>query len=200
MFGHLRAARLRTDPPPGQATEQDVIDLHDRHDGLYELYRGVLLEKAMGFYESYLALLLGRYLTEFVQKHDLEIVTGADGMLKLSPGEVRIPDLCFVSWSRLGGRRIPREPVPLLVPDLAVEVISRGNTAEEIQRKLADYFQAGVQRVWYVYPDRRLVEVFTSPDSRTELSEHDTLEGGDVLPGFQLPLARLFEDPPHPRP
>lgn len=76
MFGHLRAARLRTDPPPGQATKQDVIDLHDRHEGLYELYKGVLLEKAMDFYESYLAMLLGRYLTEFVQQRDLGIVTG----------------------------------------------------------------------------------------------------------------------------
>lgn len=195
QFGALPLARIRTSPKPGFATIQDVVDIETHEELLYELYDGVLVEKVMGFYESYLATRLATFLNDFVQKHDLGIVAGADGMLKLFPGEVRIPDVCFVSWNRLPGRQIPREPVPSLAPTIAVEVISKGNTPEEMGRKLDEYFSAGSSLVWYVYPDSRTVNVFRSPTERTELDEKQTLEGGDVLPGFALPLSQLFEDP-----
>jgi Uma2 family endonuclease len=194
-FGPIPATRVRLEPPPGSATESDVIAIEEREDRLYELIDGVLLEKVMGFYESYLAMMLGRYLTEFVERGDLGIVAGADGMLKLFPDQVRIPDVCFVSWARLGKREIPREPIPLLSPDLAVEVISQGNTREEMDRKLHEYFQAGVRLVWYVYPDRRTVSVFQSFDDAAELMETHSLDGGNVLPGFTLPLSILFAAP-----
>ena len=74
------------------------------------------------------------------------LVTGADGMTRLFGDTVRGPDVAFVTWERLGGR-VPERPIPDLVPNFAVEVISRGNTYGEISRKRREYFQ-GVQSAW----------------------------------------------------
>jgi Uma2 family endonuclease len=179
-------------PFPGTATEQDVADVGTRQKRLCELIDGVLVEKAVGFQESQLAILLAYFLVGFVRQHDLGIVAGADGTLRLRPGQVRIPDLCFIAWDRLPGRQLPRDPIPDLVPDLAVEVLSEGNTPGEMQRKLADYFAAGVRLVWLVDPKTRTVRIHTASDQSSLLDETQTLDGGDVLPGFALPLGQLF--------
>ena len=116
-------------------------------------------------------------------------------MVRLASGLVRIPDVSFISWSRLPDRRIPDQAIADLVPDLAVEVISRGNTRKEMSRKLREYFTAGVQLVWYVYPEAREVHVYTSVDRVHVMSERQSLDGGNVLPGFALSVAELFADP-----
>jgi Uma2 family endonuclease len=109
---------------------------------------------------------------------------------------VRIPDVSFLSWRQLPGGRVPDVAIADLAPDLAVEVISRSNTREEMEEKLRDYFAAGVRQVWYVYHRPRCeVRVYTGPTQFTVLTEQDTLDGGDVLPGFRLELARLFAEP-----
>jgi Uma2 family endonuclease len=79
-----------------------------------------------------------------------------------------------------------------LAPDLAVEVLSEGNTRSEMERKLRDYFFSGVRLVWFLDPRIRSATVFTSPDQATELAEGDPLEGGDVLPGLSIPLVQVF--------
>lgn len=182
-------------PKPGLATEHDVVEIETHEDLLFELYDGVLVEKVMGFYESYLAGLMVQFLNEFVRNQDLGIITGEAGMLQLLPGEVRIPDVSFISWDQLPNRQIPREPIPNLAPTIAVEVISKSNTPKEMEHKLREYFSAGTSLVWYVYPETRTLRVFTSPDDVVELEETQTLGGGDVLPGFSLPLSRLFQTP-----
>jgi Uma2 family endonuclease len=191
-FGPIPLSRVRHDPAPGNATEQDVVWLHDREDRLYELVDGTLVEKTMGTYESYLAMSIGAILRVFVVERDLGIVLGADGMLRLSPGLVRIPDVSFVSWDRLPHRRIPREAIADLVPDLAVEVISPGNTHEEMDRKLREYFSVGVRLVWYVYPKTCEVHAYTSPGRPQVYSRSQTLDAVSVLPGFSVPLASIF--------
>jgi Uma2 family endonuclease len=193
-FGPIPAARIRSDPAPGTATEQDVITLDVRDNRLFELVDGVLVEKAMGFYESYLAMRLGRFLLTFVEQHDLGIVAGEAGMLRLAPGLVRIPDVSFVSWDRLPDRRIPRQPIPDLTPDLVVEVLSESNTAREMDQKLHEYFAAGARLAWYVLPDLQEVHVYTGPDQREVITADHTLHGGEVLPGFTLPVRRLFDE------
>jgi Uma2 family endonuclease len=112
------------------------------------------------------------------------------------PGLVRIPDVFFISWQRLPAHEVPSDPIPGLAPDLAVEVLSEGNTPGEMQRKLKDYFFAGVRLVWFVNPDARTVQVYTAPDQSTVLSEPQTLEGGLVLPGLRVPLQKLFTRTP----
>lgn len=175
--------------------ERDVVEIHDREDRLYELADGVLMEKTMGTYESYLAGLLVRLLGNFVVENDLGIVLPPDGMMRLAPGLVRIPDVSFVSWQRLPDRKVPRDPIANVAPDLAVEVISKSNTRREMERKLSDYLAASVRSVWYVYPDEREVHVYTGPEQCRVKSEAETLDGGDVLPGFQLELAQFFAEP-----
>ena len=120
---------------------------------------------------------------------------GADGMLRLAPGLVRIPDLSFISWGRLPERKLPRTPIADLVPDLAVEVISKSNTSEEMDRKLRDYLEASVRLVWYVYPDQREVHVYSSRAQATVFGEQETVTGGTLLPGFSLSLKELFAEP-----
>ena len=194
-FGAIPLRRVRPDPTPGSATEADVVEIHDREDRLYELVDGVLLEKSMGTYESYLAMVLGRLLGNYVAENNLGIMLGADGMMRLAPGLVRIPDVSFISWQRLPERKVPREPIADLAPDLAVEVISKSNTPEEMERKLHDYFTAGVRQVWYVYPAARELRAYTATDRCVVLTEQQTLAGGELLPGFSLELNRFFADP-----
>ena len=200
-FGAIPLSRIVRTPEPGRATEQDVIDLDEHEDRLCELIDGTLVEKTVGAYESYLAAALIRLLGGFVVRNSLGVVLGEAGMMRLAPGLVRIPDVSFVSLGRLPDGRMPREPIPDLVPDLAVEVINRGNTRQEMDGKLHDYFTAGVRLVWYVYHSpRREVWAYVSPTEYTVIREGDTLDGGAVLPGFQLPLAELFAEPAGPQP
>ena len=193
-FGPMPAGRIRTNPLPGTATEQDVIDIEARESRLCELVDGVLVEKTVGIYESYLAVRIIHLLAGFVERHPLGIVLGADGMMRLAPGLVRIPDASFVSWNQLPGRRVPRVPIADLAPDLAIDVISPSNTAREMERKLQDFLAAGARLVWYVHPEPQEVHVYTG-ESHEVLTIDQELSGGDVLPGFALPLRQLFEEP-----
>ncbi|MHB1426006.1 MAG: Uma2 family endonuclease [Gemmataceae bacterium] len=198
-LGDISPQRVRLRPAPGTAVERHVIAIHDAEDRLYELVEGVLVEKIMGYSESHLAIELGRLLGNFIAEHDLGILTGADGALRLMQGLVRIPDLSFVSWDQLPERGIPEEALPDLTPDLAVEILSEGNTPGEMDRKLHDYFFSGTRLVWYIDPRRRTVRVYGSPDQCVELNERQTLDGGAILPGFSLPLAQLFARLPNPK-
>jgi Uma2 family endonuclease len=197
QLGGISPRRIRAHPPPGTATERDVTRIERREQRLYELVDGVLVEKAMGFTESVLAMGLVGYLMEYLRRKDRGILAGEGGTLRLMPGLVRIPDISFVSWERLPGRKLPMVPIPGLAPDLAVEVLSKGNTAGEMARKLKEYFLAGVRLVWFVDLRRRTVTVYTAPDQRLVLAEDDTLGGGDVLPGVAISLRELFAKVPH---
>ena len=193
-FGPIPLWRVRMVPAPGTATEQDVIDIHDREDRLCELVDGVLVEKTVGYQESYLAIFISSLIFNFVQERGLGIVLGADGMSKLAPGLIRIPDVSFIPWERHPNRRIPALPFVPFAPSLAVEVLSPSNTAKEMDRKLKDYFSSGVRLVWYVDPVNRTAEVFTAVGQSIVLGEGEALDGGNQLPGFTLPLATLFAE------
>ncbi len=192
-FGKLPDHRIRRQPLAGTATEADVIVLNERDNCLCELIDGILVEKTMGLYESNLAHLLGRILGAFLAERNLGTIFGPDGMMRLWPGRIRLPDVSYVSWRRLGGALERREAALDGGPDLAVEIISPDNTREEMQEKLKDYFLANVQQVWYVYPKQREVHVHTAPDAVRVLCAGDALEGGSLLPGFVLPIDQLFD-------
>jgi hypothetical protein len=97
-------------------------------------------------------------------------------------------------WMLVAVRLVPPEPIPAVAPDLAVEVLSEGNTEGEMQRKLRDYFAAGVRLVWYVDPRSRTAKAYTAPDQGIVLDQQQSLSGGEVLPGFELPLRDLFAE------
>jgi Uma2 family endonuclease len=193
-LGQLPLARIRLTPMPGTATERDVLQLIDHEDCICELVDGVLVEKTMGYMESVLAMAIGEFLRRFVRQEKRGIVLGPDGTLEILPHQVRIPDVCYISRERLPGGKLPKAPIPAVVPDLAVEILSAGNTETEMQRKLHDYFTAGVRLVWYIDPRTRTATVYTGPTQFMALTENDSLTGGEVLLGFQLPLRELFAE------
>jgi Uma2 family endonuclease len=114
--------------------------------------------------------------------------------LPLSVSRSRRPDVAFVTFERWPlSRLIPATDNAWdVVPDLAVEVISPSDLAEEILEKVSEYFQAGVRLVWIIYPQQRLAYVHESLTQVRCLSQADELDGGVVLPGFRLPLGNLF--------
>ena len=196
QLGDIPPERVRLQSTPGTATEADVVAVHGREKRLCELVDGVLVEKTMGYYESYIMATLIRLIGNFVAAHDLGIVAGADGMMRLAPVLVRIPDVSFVSWEKLPGRRLPRQAIPALVPDLAVEILSEGNTPREMARQLDEYFSLGVRLVWLVNPMTESTEVHPSRHQSTVLDKSAALEGSVILPGFTLPLSALFPASP----
>lgn len=193
-FGDIPIARIRTSPAPGDATESDVVELHDHQNRLFELIDGTLVEKAMGWREAFLAACITTILNNFVQPRKLGIVFGADGMLRLKAQQIRIPDVAFVSQQRFAGQPLPTTAFWDLGCDLAVEVISSSNTRREMERKLNDYFAAGVAMVWLVYPDTREVVAYSSPSLSRTLRGRDLLEGGSLLPGFSVRVAEIFAE------
>jgi Uma2 family endonuclease len=190
-LGDISAERIRM--PVGTATEQDVINaMEAANKRLYELVDGVLVEKDMGMRESIIASKCGQYLWNHLDDNDLGIVFTADGPIRIRVGRIRFPDVGFISWERLPGQELPEDSISDAIPDLAIEVISKGNTAKELDLKLRDYFNAGVRLVWFIYPKTQTAVVYTSPTSKKELSKDQALDGGKVLPGFSLPLKTLF--------
>jgi Uma2 family endonuclease len=113
-------------------------------------------------------------------------------MIRMPANLVRIPDVAFFRWKRFPRRELPDEGAPEIAPDLAVEVVSKSNTPREMERKLGEYFGAGVKLVWFIDPQARTATVYTSPTRSRVLTVDDSLDGGKVLPGFSLAVSSLF--------
>jgi Uma2 family endonuclease len=193
QLGDIPPKRVCYDPFPGTATKRDLVRLRSREDKLYELVDRTLVEKPMGSPESFLATEVIWYFRKYLDHHDLGFLYAPDALIEILPDLVRGPDVCFVPWTKRPGRTVPAEPISDLVPELAVEILSPSNTRGEILRKLKEYFLAGVVLVWVIDPLKRTAEAHTAPDVKKSLDESGTLDGDDVLPGFRLPLAKLFE-------
>lgn len=193
-LGGIAADRVRNVPPIGSATIRDLINANDHQRPLCELIDQTLVEKTMGFESSVVAGAILAVLRQFATPRRLGIVSGADGMFQLLSTSVRGPDVAFVSTNRLPGGKFPRDAYPAIAPDLAVEVLSPGNTKGEMSRKRIEYFHSGVRLVWMVDCANRTVAVYTTPSAVTILNEESTIDGGEVLPGFTAPVADFFAD------
>ena len=193
-LGGISPDRIRTWPPLGTATVDDVLEIEERENRLFELVDGILVEKVMGYTESRIASRLIAALEAYVDAHDLGSVTGEGGMFRLPENLVRIPDVAFAGWDQFPNHELPSEGAPEIVPDLAVEVLSKGNTQGEMARKLREYFDIGVKTVWFVDPKSQTVAIYSSPTRCKILSADQSLEGGKVLPGFKMPISRLFKN------
>ncbi|MDQ7036212.1 MAG: Uma2 family endonuclease [Anaerolineae bacterium] len=139
---------------------------------------------------------MGRHIANYVEEHKLGYVTAAETgyILKKNPkgrDTVRGLDVGYVSQER-APKGLPDKHIPF-APDLAVEVISPRNSAEDIHNKIIELFDAGAKLVWIVYPSSQTIVVHTG-DSSTTLRIDDTLSGGDVLSGFELPVREIFAD------
>ncbi len=193
-IGDVPLDRVLAHPAPGEATPADVLRLCDGEPKrLCELVDGVLVEKVMGQHESRIAVELSALIWTYLKTHDLGILTGADGPYSLEEEQIRFPDVAFISWDSIPPDADPTEPMPDWTISLAVEAISPGNTRGEMKRKLKDYFAAGVELVWYLYPIERVVRVYTSEEDCQTLTDADELDGGDVLPEFRVSVRELFD-------
>lgn len=163
---------------------------------LYEVIDGRIVEKSMGAFELEIASALMIHLSDFLRGHPFgRALTEMIFLIDAERGLKLRPDVAFVSDGRWPiRRRAPRTEAWDVVPDLVVEVVSPTNKAGELVRKTLDYQRAGVRLVWHVYPVQEVVQVIDSSRRMRMLGRGDTLEGGDVIPGFSLPLASLFVD------
>ncbi|HEY2380530.1 MAG TPA: Uma2 family endonuclease [Terriglobia bacterium] len=195
QLGDIPLERIIMDPAPGTATEADLQAFVERDKRLCELIDGTLVEKPAGYLESLIAGWLLTELNVFIGSRNLGYVSGADGMIRMISGRVRVPDVAFVSVHDLPGGVLPRDPIPTLPPTLAVEVLSETNTTAEIRQKLKEYFESGTKLAWIVDPVARTIAVFEhfSEHPARVLRETDTLDGGSVLSGFHLEVSRLFD-------
>jgi Uma2 family endonuclease len=188
----LEAAIMSTSPP----VNQGVVLIPDE-DVLYEVVDNQVVELApMGAYEVWIATVLVARLATFATQHQLgRAVQEMLFDLTMATGRKRRPDVAFVSFDRWPlQRRIPRAEAWEVVPNLAVEVVSRSDSGDYIVDKVAEYFHAGVERVWVVFPSQAQVYIYDSSTSVRILTRTDELSGDPILPHFRLPLAELFED------
>lgn len=198
-LGGIPIERVCMDPTPGHATIEDLLRLNGQ-GGMFELVDATLVEKAMGWRESLIASLLCELLRQYLRQHNHGLVSGPDGFMRILRTQVRGPDVAFVSWERLPGGRVPEAAVPEIVPDIAVEVLSEGNTYAEMSRKRREYFHAGVRQVWMVDPIERTVAVYTDIMKYKIFDEDAQLSGGDILPGLMIPLSEVFGELDRKRP
>jgi Uma2 family endonuclease len=184
--------RIRLHPQPGTATKSDVEAASARSNRTCELIDGVLVEKTVGLYESGLAAWIIRIIGKYLDINNVGMIAGEASIVELLPGQVRAADVCVICWERFPGRKLIDDPIPPIAPDLAIEVLSKSNTKAEMRRKLHDYFTAGVRLVWYIEPRKRTARAFTAEDQFVDVDEKGALSGGEVLPGFELSLSKLF--------
>ena len=159
-----------------------------------ELVKGKVYEMApAGGRHGGVAMNAGTFLNAYVRVNALGRVFAAETgfVLRRNPDTVRAPDVAFISGSRLTPDEIPDGFVEV-VPDLVVEVVSPGDSRREVREKVEDWLLAGVSIVWVLYPSTRTAVVYRSPDDVAELTEDDSLNGEDVVPGFSCPLSDVF--------
>jgi len=191
-FGGIPGDRIVMDPAPGTATEDDILKRDAKGRILCELVDACLVEKPVGFQESAIALLIGRLLLNYLAKKPLGVAGGADGPIRLRPGLVREPDVSFISWESIGAEELSDKPIGEFPIDLAIEVLSKSNTAKEMARKVDEYFEHGSKMVWIVDPRKKVVDVYRSPTDKKRLAEGQTLTAPKILPGFSIPVRTLF--------
>jgi Uma2 family endonuclease len=163
-------------------------------DKMLELVEGEIREMSRpGGKHGQIVIKMSSPIYRFVEEHQLGHVTTETGyiLFKNPNGKdtVRGPDLAFVALHRAPDG-LPDGHVPF-APDLAVEVVSPNDSASDIDEKVGDYLRAGVRLIWVVYPSTKTVSVYTQTTIQ-RVPESGFLDGGDVLPGFQLRVSEIF--------
>jgi Uma2 family endonuclease len=142
-------------------------------------------------YSSEIGFLIGHYILSYTIPRKIGHVTEGQGGYDLPNETTYAPDVAYISNERQ--RRLPSIGFVPATPELVVEVMSPGNSAPEMEQKVTDYLAAETLIVWVVYPNTKTVVVHTN-DGTKHLTEADTLDGGDVLPGFTLPVRDIFPE------
>jgi Uma2 family endonuclease len=175
-------------------TAEDLWKMPEVPGKRYELVDGELLEMpGAGGQHMTMMVLIFKLIEAFVIEHDLGIAypDGLAYIIARNPDRVRIPDVSFVTHDRVPEAGPPEGFWPV-APNLAVEIVSPNDSAGELHYKVRDYLTSGVEMVWVVWPKSQVVSVHTPGAAGRELELHDELDGGDLLPGFRIPVSTLF--------
>ena len=186
---HLQSLAVAT----SSLAEEDQAFIDAVSDPVAEPIPEVVREPPAGFGHGVHAARIGSVLQAWAERHEAGVVCAAETgfVLFRDPDTVRAPDAAFVSEERLA-QVADREPFFEGAPDLAVEVVSPGDRAPEVAAKVRDYLGAGSRQVWIIRPRERTLTVHRPGAAPRHLGADTTLEGGDVLPGFSLRVARIF--------
>ncbi len=181
--------------PLEMAESAEVVERNP--EALYEIIDGIEVElPPMSMEAVELASDLGFEVALFARQQNLgKVYHEMLIKLNLSNGRSRSrrPDFIYVSH-----RKWPQDRTPLkdaswdIVPDVCVEVMSPSDDWIDIEEKIVEYFEAGVPQVWVVLPEVQTVKIYESRFRNKLLGPDDTLTGGDILPGFELALGKLF--------
>ena len=179
-----------------QSTRLTAEDLYvlpdDQHR--YELVRGELRKMPPASAgHGHQAMILGARLHNFVEDHHLGYVFAAETgfILSRNPDSVRAPDVSFVRGDRVTRDILARGFLPM-APDLAVEVVSPSETAEEVDEKVNEYISAGTEQVWLVYNRTQTIRVHYRDRTSATFHVGDVIDGGETVPDFRFPLSELF--------
>jgi Uma2 family endonuclease len=171
---------------------EEIINLPENSDKTFELMDGEILEKMPNSaYNSEIAMNIGFFIKSYLLVNNKKgHVSGEGGGYHVGK-DVYAPDIAYTSFERQP--QLDQSGFNRLSPELAVEVVSPSDKQQEIVTKVGNYIAAGVV-VWVVYPQSKEVAVHVSGQFVQTLGLEDTLQGGDLLPGFQLPIKQIFPD------
>ncbi|MDG2990942.1 Uma2 family endonuclease [Candidatus Synechococcus calcipolaris G9] len=161
----------------------------------YEIVNGELIDMGnSGALHGYVCSLLLTALASYSLSNKLGAIFDSSTAFTMKNGNKRSPDISFFAKERLQG--ITELPTGFLdgAPDLAVEVLSPGNTVEEIHDKLVEYFENGTRLAWIIHPNEHYILAYRCAQEPDRLLKSiDSLDGEEVVPGFTLPVADLFQ-------
>lgn len=175
------------------ASIQAFFDFKDAHpDQYFELIEGIVVEvPSPSSIHNFISLAIGSMFRLFSH---IGFAFGDNQSFQLQADTIVVPDAAFILKTRQP--KLTDQPYFALAPDIAVEVMSPSNTRRQMLHKINLYLAAGTSIVWVVYPDERMVEVYTRSDDGaliiTPITEDDTLTGGSVLPDFSVPARDIF--------
>lgn len=170
-------------------TEEEFLRLPD--DGRkWELVDGEAKEVPAGHKHDAIGIQVAVLLKPFARGRG--VLAGSQAGFRMASGNVRSPDVSFTRKERMRGGK-PAEGFEGFAPDLAVEIISPSEAPDEMARKVAEYFGAGAVQVWHLFPDTKRVTVYSSPLDTADFAPEDTLDAGDLLPGFSCRVEELFD-------
>jgi Uma2 family endonuclease len=171
-------------------TDEELMRLPD--DGRkYELVDGELVVSPAGGRHGRTIVRLTTRLSSFVDTHRLGEVFDSSTGYRMPGGNLRAPDVSFVSTPRLPEGGVPKGFL-YVAPDLAVEVLSPDDRPRPIIDKVGEYLAAGVRLVWVIDPERANVVAYRSLTDVQDIPAGGSLDGGEVVSGFSCPLPALF--------
>lgn len=184
----MAATKLETAAKP-RLTEAEFLRMPNDGRKL-ELVDGEVREAPAGHEHDAIGFNVGYLLMPYTRGRG--VLAGAQAGFRMKSGNIRSPDVAFTRKERLPDGK-PSKGFEAFAPDLCVEIISPSEDTEERKQKLHEYFDAGAEQVWHLFPGTQQVRVYASPDSPMDYGPTDILESPQLLPGFRCLVADLFK-------